>query len=367
VALLREDGDAPGRLRIVFMCQAVDQQDPVLPTTVPWIETLASRPAVDRVTVLTLRTGHYRLPENVNVKAFRRSNKLATLAAFYKALLGSLRERPDCFFVYQGGPYPVVLLPFKLLRGIPIVQWKAHSVISRTMSFYARWCDDLILTSARAAFPMDLSKVRVVGQGIDTARFRIEAQPLLGDLIAVGRITPAKRVEEMVRAVVHANRSYGTAYRFNLYGPTLLEQESYAGGIANLIEELGAGDWVALHGPVHQEQLPDLLNGHRAALNFTTGAVDKTAVEAMACGLPVVTTNDAVTEVLPADLHPLLVCDKVSTEAQARTIHALLGRPKAENARLGQRLRELVITDHSIERLFDRIVEEIEELLEGRR
>lgn len=361
MAAVSDRDSAPG-LRIVFFCQAVDADDPVLPTTVRWIEALANKPGVDHVSVLALRTGRYELPANVDVTAFRRSNRLTTSAAFYRALRRSLRPRPDCFFVYQGGPYPAMLLPFKLLRRIPIVQWKAHPVISRQMAFYARWCDDLILTSARAAFPMALPKVRVLGQGIDTDRFRIEKRPRLGDLIAVGRIAPTKHVDEMVRAVAHANRTNGTGYRFNIYGPVLPGEQAYMARVVNLIDELGAADWVKLHDPVKQEELPDLLNGHRASLNFTYGAIDKTAVEAMACGLPVITTNDAIVEILPPDLHPILVADKDGMAAQAETIHRLLGRPEAEIERLGQRLRALVVSDHSIERLFDRVLEEIKAL-----
>ena len=360
------DGGPPKPLRAVFICQAVDEDDPVQPTTVRWIEALARKRGVDHISVLALRTGRHDLPATVDVKRFGRSNRLATSAAFYKAIVGSLRLRPDCFFIYQGGPYPLLLLPFKVLRGIPIVQWKAHPVITRAMSFYARWCDDLILTSARAAFPMDLAKVRVVGQGIDTERFRVEERAPLGDLIAVGRIAPTKRIDQMVRAVVHANHSYGTGYRLNIYGPTLPHDEAYAAGVEALIDRLGARDWVTLHGPVLQERLPALLNGHRASINFTIGALDKTAAEAMACGLPVVSTNDAVTEVIPPDLRSILVPDKHSTEVQAGMIHELLRRPEAEIARIGQRLRALVVSDHSIERLFDRVLEEVETLLGDR-
>jgi glycosyltransferase involved in cell wall biosynthesis len=366
VARLSADSHPRG-LRIVFLCQAVDLEDPVLPTTVRWIEALARKPAVDHVTVLALRVGRYDLPPNVHVAAIRRSNRLTTSMAFYRGVFAALRPRPDCFFVYQGGPYPMMLLPFKWLARIPIVQWKAHPVISRKMKFYARWCDDLILTSARAAFPMDLAKVRVVGQGVDTEVFRIEKRPPLGDLIAIGRIAPIKGVEELVKSVAHANRAFGTAHRLNVYGPTLPEQEAYAEQVAQLIDELGADEWVKLNGPVHQERLPQLLNAHRASINLTTGALDKTAVEAMACGLPLISSNDAVAEIMPADLHPLLIVDKRDTERQAEAIHELLRKPQPELEEIGTRLRALAVSDHSTERLFDRILEEIDALLEVRR
>lgn len=348
------------------MCQAVDLEDPVSPTTVRWIDALARKPSVEYVTVLALREGRHELPANVDVVTIRRSNRLRTSAAFYRQILAALRNRPDCFFVYQGGPYPLMLLPFKYLARIPVVQWKAHPYISRKMAIYARWCDDLVLTSARAAFPMDLDKVRVVGQGVDTEHFKIEPRPRRADLIAVGRLAPTKRIEEMIRAVVAANLEFDTKYTLNVFGPTLEGREGYARQMTELVAELGADAWVSIDGPVRQEQLPELLNAHRACLNFTVGALDKTALEAMACGLPVISTNDSVAEVLPRDLHPFLISDKDDAELQAAAIHGLLSKPDGEIEQIGVRLRDLVISDHSTDRLFDRILAEIEALLQER-
>jgi glycosyltransferase involved in cell wall biosynthesis len=360
-------GGGAHRLRVVFICQAVDLDDPIQPTTVRWIEELAANSRVERVMVLALRVGRYELPENVEVRQFGRSRRLATANAFLTGVARLVRARPDFFFVYQGGHYPPMLMPFKLALRIPIIQWKAHPIITPAMARHARWCDDLIFTSARAAFPMDLDKVRVVGQGVDTNRFRIEERSSLGDLIAVGRIAPIKGVHQMIEAVACANRTYGTQHKLNVYGPTMAADAAYEAEAEALIERLGASDSVALHGPVGQDRLPDLLNAHQASLNFSAGAIDKTAVEAMACGLPVVSTNEAIIEVLPPDLQAILVPDRQSTDDQARVIHELLDRPDAEIEQLGERVRALAVADHSIDRLFDRILDEVETLLWARR
>ncbi len=164
-------------MKVVFVCQAVDQDDPILATTIRWIEALAAQPPVTGVTVLALRTARHGLPPTVEVRGFGRSNRLATLLAFYREVVRSLRRRPDFFFIYQGGPYPLLLLPAKLLSRTSVVQWKAHPAISRAMAFYARWCDDLIFTPAKASFPMDLPKVRAVGHGVDTELFKPREVP----------------------------------------------------------------------------------------------------------------------------------------------------------------------------------------------
>jgi glycosyltransferase involved in cell wall biosynthesis len=351
-------------LGVLFISQAVDCDDPVVPHTVRWIEALAQKPSVDHVTVLALRTGRHDLPRNVAVHRFGRRNRLGTLAAFYRAVVRALRRRPDFIFIHQGGPYPALLLPVKLLWRVPIVQWKAHGVITRAMAFYARRCDDLIFTATRGSFPMPMPKVRVVGHGIDTQVFSRQPEEPVGDLIAAGRIAPLKCIEEMVRAVDYANRTYGTAYRLNVHGPTLPGDEEYAARVQALIDRLGASDRVSLHGPVRHADLPRLLNAHSAALNFSShGAIDKSALEAMACGLPVISTNDSVAEILPSDLEPLLMTDAQSTGVQAETIHELLRREHREIADLGERMRAIVVTDHSIDRLFDRILDDVRTLL----
>jgi glycosyltransferase involved in cell wall biosynthesis len=360
---MKGNSGSAGGLRAVFICQTVDRDDPVSPGTIRWIEALARKKSVDQVIVLALRTGRYDLPAGVAVHRFGRSSKLATVVAFYRAVARSLRPRPNFFFVYQGGPYPLLLFPFKLFMGILIVQWKAHPVITRAMALYARWCDDLILTSAPTAFPMDLDKVRVVGQGIDTDHVRADARQPVGDLIAACRIAPVKRIDGMIKAVVQANRSYGTGYRFNVYGPTLPGDETHAAELEGLIDRLEARDWVALHGPVSQEHLPELLNAHRAYLNFSATAIDRSVMEAMACELPVVSTNDSISEIMPEDLRSTLITDKERTEIQARAIHDLLEKPEAELARLRQRMRALMVNKHSVDLLFDRILEEVRELL----
>ena len=86
--------------------------------------------------------------------------------------------------------------------------------------------------------------------------------------------------------------------------------------------------------------LPRLLNAHRAALNFSNHrAIDKSALEAMACGLPVISTNESVAEIMPSGLEPVLITDAEDKEAQAKAIHGVLQQDRTEIAVLGERMR----------------------------
>jgi glycosyltransferase involved in cell wall biosynthesis len=344
-------------VRILFICQAVDRADPVLATTPAWIRALAEHPAVERVIVLALRTGSFELPGNVEVHRFGTGRRTKTLLRFYRQVLMALRRGIDFFFIYQGGPYPLLLLPLKAAFRKPIYQWKGHPAITRATAFHARWCDDLIFTNARAGSPMDLpSKIRVVGQGVDTTLFRPADRPKRSDVLVIGRIAPVKRIDQVIRALALANVTYATSYGAEVVGPVLPGREHYAAKLSSLVSDLGMEGLVRLRGPVEQSALPEILWQSRVCVNLSKTAVDRSAVEAMACGIPVLTSNDSVAEILPDDLTPLLVVDKFDTAAQAGALHRLLSMSPSELTALGARLRDLIVREHSVDDLFDRVL-----------
>jgi glycosyltransferase involved in cell wall biosynthesis len=270
-----------------------------------------------------------------------------------------VRRGVDCFFVYQGGPYPILLLPFRLLLGKPVYQWKAHPYVSRTMRFYARFCDTKVFTSTKNAFPVALPNVRVVGQGIDTERFRIAPGTKGTRWITVGRISPVKRVDRMLAAVAQCNRRFGTRLGLDLYGPTPSADSAYRETLDRMVRAEGLEGLVTFHGPVRQEELPDILSHHDVFLHFCTGALDKTTVEAMACGLPVLSTNPCVAEVVPADLRGELLLPEGDVQGQAAAMRALLQCDAARRAWIGERLRAVVVESHGVTQLFDKILGEM--------
>jgi hypothetical protein len=77
----------------------------------------------------------------------------------------------------------------------------------------------------------------------------------------------------------------------------------------------------------------------------------------------VISTNESVAGIMPSGLEPVLITDAEDKEAQAKAIHGLLQQERTEIAVLGERMRAVVVADHSIDRLFDRILEDVRTLL----
>lgn len=349
-----------GPLRVVYVCKAVDEADPCLANQVRWIRALAARDDVEQVTVLTPYHGRASLPGNVTVRPFGARPPLRFLRVVGRFNLALARgPAADIYFVSQGGPYPVLLLPWKLATGRPLYQWKAMPHISARMRFYARFCDDLVFTATPGSFPLPSDKVRVVGHGIDTDLFRPSAGTPPRDLVYVTRITPVKRLDHAVQVVDECRRRFGRRYTLDIVGPCDSRSQEHQRYLSGLIEELDLAQTVRIVGSVSQTALPELLGRYRAAVNFADTAFDKSAGEAMASGLPVVTSNTRVMETLPAELRPVLGVAEDDVAAAAAAVHRVLSWDGARRAEVGARLRRAMVEGHGLDALFDKIFAEI--------
>lgn len=349
-------------MNITYICRPVDETSPDHATQVRWITSLASKDRIEHVHVLTPRVGPARLPSNVSVHVFGGWRWPLRALPFYREVVRAQAKGSDCFLVVQGGPFPALLLPFKLVARRGIYQWKAHPHVSARMRFYARYCDDLVFTATPGSFPMKLDKLRVVGHGIDTDMFRPRAAAApTRDLVVVGRVTPVKRLEWAVRALDECRRRFGATYTLDIVGPITGTWEPYVKSLLGLVEELGLSSSIRLLGSVQQHTLPDLLSNYRASINFSDTAFDKAAGEAMASGLPVVATNPRMVEALPPDLRRRLAAPPDDVAAQASVVHGLLSLEEAARAEIGRRLRATVVENHSLEALFDKILAAIDE------
>lgn len=348
----------PRGLQVGYICKAVDESHPALANQVRWIRALADQPRVRHVYVLTPRRGSATLPANVTVRTFGGRSRLRLRhlgSGFARELLRS--SSVDLFFIAQGGPYPALLLPWRILTGRPVFHWKAMPLVTARMRFYARWCDDLIFTATRESLPLDSDKVRVIGHGIDTSLFDIREERPSRDLVAVTRVAPIKRLDEVVRAVAECKRAFGSSYTLDIVGPCDSKSRDYRLRLLQLIGELGLEGSVRLLGTVEHRDLPVLLAKYRAAINFSDTAFDKASGEVMASGLPLITTNGPAAEVIPPSLATQLVAPREDAQAQAAVIDEVLRWDDTRRLDVGSRLRDVIVKNHNLDSLFSKVLE----------
>lgn len=370
-------------MRICFICHTVDETHPINAALVRWIEVLASKPQVEQVVVISLDEGehpwirHFRPQIGTEGKIFvnppiRGRNRLETIINFYKdAWFWSAKRftrgyKPgpiDCFFLWGGGVYPILLLPFRFFLRKPLYHWKAHQNINPLQRFYIRCCDTKVFTSTPSALPLKGKKIKVVGQGIDISHFRpMPEVQKTGELITVGRITRSKRLHVMIEALKKCNEKYGTNYSLHIYGPCmLLDDREYLRELCRKVQDYGMAGNVRYFGLVSRKNLPRILNQHKVYLNFSHDqcALDRACVEAMACGLPVISCNPCVGEILPRKLWALCMVPPYVLAHQADMIWFWVNWAFDERDLRCKVFREIAL-QHSDEALWDKILIEMQ-------
>ncbi len=151
----------------------------------------------------------------------------------------------------------------------------------------------------------------------------------------------------------------GRVCSLDVCGPELDGDRHYRAELDALVARLELSDAVHFVGAVPQDELRPVLGRHRAAVSFSDGGLDKAIAEAMACGLPVVSTNAAFAELLPDDLREVLVLDHDDVHAQARGITRVLDLDERDRRAIGVRLRAIVADQHGLAQFWGKILAEV--------
>jgi glycosyltransferase involved in cell wall biosynthesis len=336
---------------------ATDADDPLLGFGMGWIRALAGR--VDALEVITMRAGRLAIPGNVRVHSLgkeRGHTEVRRLVEFYRALARVLGEGPiDACFSHMNPLFTVLGAPFLKVRGVPIVTWYAHRHVTRTVKV-AHWLSDYVTASVASGYRYRRDKLVVLGQGIDTEQFHpLGEPPEPGLLTSVGRISPIKDLLTLVDAVA-VLRERGRQVRCVLVGEAPPGHREYALAVRERVRSLGLGGSIELVGSVPNETVAQW---HRRALAHVnlcpSGAIDKAALEAMACGRPSLVANDAFAETLGAWKRQLLFRHGDPIDL-ADKVEALMTSDSAEIARMGRELRARVVELHSLDQLVDRLL-----------
>jgi len=344
-------------MKLAFICNTIDAEDPIHAAAIDWIRALATEPEVDGLSVITVNEGVHDLDPPIPVHEIRGRTRAGKGLSFLRLAGEEVRCGTDAFFIYQGGDYPTLLQPFRRLFGTEVYQWKAHPHVSRKMEFMARWCDDAILTSTPSAFPLNLDHVHVIGTSVNCDRFQPRDTQPKEDLLMVCRLSPVKRIELVIEAVRILRDRHGEERSLTIVGPQL--DKEYQDELLDLVQESDLEEQVTFTGPMEHADLPEVMRNHRLFVMVAGTAVDRAAVESMASGTPVFTTNECVGEILPPHLREKYYSATDDPEELAERIRDLL-YDDASLSKGGAEMRKLVEKEHSKATLGRRILHVIE-------
>ncbi len=272
-------------MKLLIITQVVDREHSNLGSFHRWIEQFARE--CERIHVICLQEGVHDLPQNVTVHSLGKNvgkGKLSYLFSFL-GLIWKLRKEYDRVFVHMNQMYVILGGPIWKLLGKKIGLWYTHGSVSASLKFAAVLADE-IYTASPDSFNIKTKKLTVTGHGIDTERFTIESQEKDLDLVTVGRITPSKNID----ALIDVMSMIPSHVSLSIVGTALHPSDkAHEEQLKNKVAKLQLTERIKFIGKVEQSELPRLLN--RAKIFVTTainGSLDKAMLEAMACGVPIV-------------------------------------------------------------------------------
>ena len=269
-------------MKLLIVTQKVDKNDPVLGFFHRWIEEFAKQ--CEKVTVICLQKGEYSLPSSVEVLSLGKekgTSRLTRVRLFYKYIFAR-RKDYDAVFVHMNPEYVVLAGWLWRLWHKKVVLWYTHKSVDIKLRVAVLFAN-AVATASKESFRLASKKVHVLGHGIDTDFFAPDPTVARGSwALSVGRLSKSKRHDLAIRAAKLA----GVELRIAGEGP---EREH----LAHLAQELGAQ--VIFLGGLTQTQLRDEYRTAAYLIHTSeTGSLDKVVLEALACGLPIKTSDPAL-------------------------------------------------------------------------
>jgi glycosyltransferase involved in cell wall biosynthesis len=331
-------------MRLLVTTQSIDREDPVLGFFHRWLEVFSSQ--FERIEVVCLKEGVHTLPSSVQVHSLGKEygKGRSTYVRTFFGLIWSLRTSYDAVLVHMNPEYVILGACVWKLFGKKVFLWYNHPKGGFRLSLALFLADKVFYTSTYAAPAHSKKSVRMP-VGIDTELFTQKGGPRIPHALYMqGRVALSKHVAEAC-AAVRLLRSEGTPVTLAVVGP---EDAAYGARIRNEYKDLIEEGALSLLGPKRNDETPALYSVHVASLNLAgSGHYDKTVLESLACGTPVIVASDGFSGA------PVIRAKDLSPEAIAASYRELPSSPDVAGlvryvhehhdlALLARRLREAI-------------------------
>ena len=286
-------------MKLLIITQKIDSRDPILGFFHRWIEEFAKH--CEHIHAVCLFEGEHSLPNNVHVHSLGKEKgvgKIGRVIQFYSYVF-SLRKEYDAVFVHMNPIYIVLAGWIWGILGKRIALWYTHKHVDIKLKI-AHLFVSKIFTASKDSFRFLSEKVEVVGHGIDTKWLNqvIDIKDTL-NIITIGRLSPIKRVEDIIQAVQHLHDNDIKVHFDVIGGPVYEREKEYAQGLQTYVDDNNLTEYVTFHGAIPHDQIKGYLLSADVFVNASeTGSLDKAGLEAMSVGIPLVTSNVAFRDML---------------------------------------------------------------------
>jgi len=315
-------------MKLLIVTQKLDQDDDAEGYLSGWIEEFAQQ--VERVIVVCRIEGKHRLPENVFVEA---------QGNFVSMIRTILKKRNDYDAALLFGLNP------RACAGVPL--WL---LLQKRVGIWDGAANKFWLMGRVGA---------ILGPGIDTDVFRPAAGRAVKSVFDIVSVGDMDRLHDFETLLAAAKTLHGWGKRFSvrIFGGAHAEREKLRfNQLTNLVRESDLAEHVEFQGGVPNRELSKYVRGSDLFVGTDSGAtLSRSTLEAMACGVPSLTSNKAMADALGGYREALQYARGDSMQL-AEKISWAIGLSRRERDILGRDLRDIVIRRYDLRDFISRIL-----------
>ena len=351
-------------MKLLICTQKVDINDDILGFMHGWIAEFAKQ--CEQVTVICLFKGEYKLPANVKILSLgKEKTNIQYLKKCYYAIrflkyIWQERSNYDSIFVHMNPEYVVLGGLFWRVWKKRVFLWNNHISKNLFTIIAPHFVKKIFHTSPYANFAGH-SKAQIMPAGIDTGLFSRNSSLARENksILYLGRIAPIKNIQVLIKAI-GLLRGQGHDFVLNIVGSPGEKDNKYYQDLKKLVKGLKIEAAVRFRDGVPNHQAPKIYNQNSLFVNMTnSGSLDKTILEAMACECLTIVCNRSFENIFPREWHSLLFFKENDAKDMADKIAALFKIDIDQKLKMGKQLRNIVINQHSQNKLFGSLIKAI--------
>jgi len=341
----------------------VDADHPTQAITTRWLSALS--PHFKKIFVITIHKGRLQLPANVEVYSITDMgavSKAQQIINLYRIVIRLLcKEKIDASFIHQAIVPGAMAGPILSIWRIPTVLWYCHSQTSIALKV-AHYFADKVISASLQSCPVRSNHLIATGHGIDADFFSPCAKSASKRaseflIVSISRFAPIKRIEVLFNALHLLVKNGLDQFSVHLYGFTqTVKDKKYLNDLKLKAVHLGISDHIVWKGKISNWEVPSILCGADLFVSQQVeGGIDKAILEAMSCGVPVLLANDNCVSIFPQRYKEKLIFPSGHAEEMEERLCYLIKCSQKERNDMGIMLRDIVVQNHSVAALAEKI------------
>ncbi|MBU1255863.1 glycosyltransferase family 4 protein [Patescibacteria group bacterium] len=365
-------------MRLLMITRKVDQKD-ASPAgfTYTWVKKIGEK--LEKLYVITWQeSDRGDLPDNIEIISLSGSKWLKIFSIQGK--LWKILSKVDGVFCHQNPEYTILSAPLTKLFRKKIVSWHTHGTVNWKLKLVNLLTDKILTASEKSCRLKNRKKIEVTGHGIDIEYFKpvilsvsegsltnvrkyfrirersfgLRPQDDIFRIVSVGRISPTKDLETLIKAIsVLKNKGITDLEVQIIGGPVLKIDKKYFKALKEINRKEKMENQIKFLGLISHNQILPYLQNCDLFINLSqTGSVDKAILEAMACEVMVLTSNEAFYSIIGSSL----IVKGNNPEHLAEKIKWVMDISREKRKQIGQYLRQEVVENHNLDNLVVKII-----------